>query len=257
MPFNAPVYVYNFNGVDLPGYGQLERFDLRAKAGHDDIVNRNGGILWTNGLAVRPITINLNIYSRLTSGSGIDHLNDLKDQIRDALRVCARVKTPAQLFLGDTDRYLTAVFTGFDSAFSSADGRRGSYGLNFDAQPLFESTTLQTDSVAADGTLELAMVDTAETYPVFIIDAGITNAVLTGPDGRTITFVRGAVVGDVRIDCGTFRIETVADEASVASTVEEVNIGFSYEGTGNFTVTVSGFAGTGNITMQMRARYER
>lgn len=257
MPFPTPIYVYEFDGQPFPGYGQLERADYRTKAGSDDIVNRNGGVLYSGGAAVRNVVVTLNIFSRLTSGSGLDHLNDLKDQIREALRIAARHKEPKQLTLGDTDRYMMAVFLGFDSAFASTDGKRGQYSLNFAAQPLFYSTTLLTDTIAANGTLSVTTADTAEAYPVFLIPSTVTAVVLTGPDGRTISFTRGAVTGTVSIDCGTFRIEKTSDGTNVSSTVEEVNIGLSHEGAGNLDVTVTGYTGTGTITMQLRERYER
>lgn len=257
MTFPTPIYIYTFDGQDLPGYGQLERANFKMKAGSDDIVNRNGGILYTGGAAVRPVVITLNIFSRLITGSGLDHLNDLKDQIREALRICARPKEPKQLFLGDTDRYMWAVFDDFDQAFAAEDGRRGQYSLSFQAQPLFHSTILLTDTVSANGTLTVTTGDTAETYPTFLIASTVTAAVLTAPDGRTITFTRGAVTGEVSIDCATFRIEKTSDGTNVSSTVDEVNIGFAHEGTGNFDVVVSDYAGSGDITMQLRERYER
>lgn len=257
MPFNTPIYRYKFNGSFLPGYAQQESLDFPTKSGGDDVANRNGGVLHYGGASLRPANLTLSIYSRLSAGSGLDHLNDLKDQVREALRICARVKGEAELRVGDMDRYLIAVFTGLQNTLSSSDGKKGIYVVSFMAQPIFYGDTAETDTIAGDGTLSVTTTDTAETYPVFTIASTVTAAVLTAPDGRTLTFTRGSVTGNIEIDCGRLTAKKTSDGTNVTSTITEVDFGFSHEGAGTFDVGVSGYAGSGDIDMSLTYRYER
>jgi hypothetical protein len=220
-------------------------------------VNRHGGLLDTGGLALRPIQLEFRVLTRLeTSATGLEHLDDIKDQIRDAKRYLGRVEGYAPLYIGDTDRYINALFTNISVTFVAGETRRGTYSVQFMCDPLFINETPLQDTVTGNDTLSVTFVDdTAETYPVLAIPSGVTAAIFTS-GSKTLTFTRGSVTGALTIDCGRLSAVKDSDGSNVVSTITEVDWGFSKSGTGAFNVVVTGFAGSGTITMTIPARYE-
>jgi phage-related protein len=222
-----------------------------------DAVNRHGGILDTGGASIRPIRLDMRVLTRLdTFSTGLQHLDDVKDQLRDAARYLGRVDGSAPLYIGDTDRYINAVFSSMTMSLVAGEHRRASYSVTFQCEPFFISNTPLSDTVTGNDTLSVTFTDnTAETYPIFEIPSGVTAATFT-TGGKTLTFTRGSVTGALTIDCGRLTVTKDSDGTNQVATVTEVDWGFSKTGTGAFNVVVTGYAGSGTITMEIPARYE-
>lgn len=253
----TPIYIVTFSGNDLPGYLQAQDVPFTMRNITADSVNRHGGILNTGGSALRPIRLDMRVLTRLTTtATGLQHLNDIKDQIRDAFRYLTRVVGPAPLYIGDTDRYVNAVFSNMTLNMTAGESRRGSYSVSFVAEPYFVNETPLTDTITGNDTLSVTFVDnTAETWPKFLVPAGVTAATFTH-GSRTLTFTRGSVTGALTIDCGRLTAYKDSDGTNVVSTITEFDWGFSHTGTGAFSVVVTGYAGSGTITMEISSRYE-
>lgn len=258
MPLQpTPIYRVQFDGNYLPGFLQQEDipFEFRVRSGES--INQMGGSIGNNGAAIRNVKLSMRLISRLDTATGLQHLEDCKDQWREGLRYVARLNILAPLFVGDTDRYVQAMFRRSGMPLSAGSStQRTTYDIDFLIKPFFIDTTILTDSVSGNGSLDVTFTDTAKTYPTFVIASGVTAATFTAPDSRTLTFTRGSVTGAVTVDCG--RLTALqADGTTAIQTIDEIDWGFSHIGSGTFTVTVSGYAGSGSITMNMQARYER
>jgi hypothetical protein len=257
MPPPTPIYIVTFNANTLPGYLQQEDTPFGVRGLFADSVNRHGGILDTGGAALRPIHLDMRVLSRLSSGNGLAHLNDCKAQIREALRHVARVSGPARLEIGDTDRYLNAIFQNSSFTLLAGETKRISYSLDFMAEPFFISDTPLADTIAGNGSLDVTFTDnTAQTYPTFSLPSTLTGVTFT-VGTKVLTFLRGSVTGAITIDCARLTAIKDSDGTNVVSTISEVDWGFSHTSTGTFTVTVTGYAGSGTITMNIAARFER
>lgn len=259
MPLQpTPIYRVQFNGNYLPGFLQLEDLPLVFRLASGESLNQMGGSISSGGAALRPVNLSMRLISRLgTATSGLLHLEDCKDQWREALRFLARLDDPAPLYIGNTDRYVMAQFKRSSMPLAASDSpKRSTYSIEFLVKPMFLDETVLTDTVSGNGSLDVTFTDTAKTYPIFTLASTVTAAIFTAPDARTLTFARGAVTGAITIDCG--RLTALkADGTSAIGTITEVNWGFFHIGSGTFSVVVTGYAGSGDIDMDVQARYER
>lgn len=258
MPLQpTPIYRVRFNGNYLPGFLQLEDLPLVFRLASGESLNQMGGSISSGGAALRPVNLSMRLISRLGTATGLQHLEDCKDQWREALRFIARLDDPAPLYIGNTDRYVMAQFKRSSMSLAASDSsKRSTYTIEFLVKPMFLDETVLTDTVSGNGSLDVTFTDTAKTYPIFTLASTVTAAILTAPDARTLTFARGAVTGAITIDCGRLTV-LKADGTSAIGTVSEVDWGFFRIGSGTFSVAVTGYAGSGNITMNVQARYER
>lgn len=258
MPLQpTPIYRVRYNSNYLPGFLQQEDIPIDFRLAAGESINQMGGSVRSNGASLRPIRLAMRLISRLGTATGLQHLEDCKDQWREGLRYVSRLDDPAPLYIGDTDRYMMAQFKNSSMPLTAGESpQRATYRVEFLAKPFFLDDTAETDTVSGNGTLSVTFADTAKTYPVFTLASGVTAAILTAPDGRTITFARGAATGEVTIDCARLTVRQGDGTTAIAS-VAEVDWGFSKVGSGTFDVVVTGYAGSGDIDMDMTARYER
>lgn len=254
----TPIYRVKFDGSYLSGYAQSDAQPLGFKTTSQNALNRNGGSLKSNGADVRKITLEMRILSRLGSGSsGLDHLNDCKAQYRDSLKILARAgEDPAALYIGDMTRFTYAVVTNVSGTFQANSSRALTYNVAFDVEPFYQNDTESTATFAADGTVTIALTDTRETYPTFTIPSTVTAFVATHtPTGKIVDFSRGSFGSTIVVDCSSFTVLQGATDAS--STMNNINFGIKHTtGAGNFSVDITGYAGSGNVTVGIRERYE-
>lgn len=254
-----PVYVVTYNGSDLPGYLQNEDIPVNMNSASAKVMSRDGGFLTQYGADFKEINLTFRVISRLGgSATGLQHLADCKDQWRAALAIVARVDGLAQLYIGDTDRYVNALFLSSTAPLEAPTTKRMTYTLKFSAEPWFNGS-LQSTSKAISGndTITLNPGSSRRTYPVFTIPTGITGITITdqGPSGKSFS-IAGAHANAIVVDCGTLVVSQlgIPDYSVLAS---DPDFGMYYEGDTNFTVAVSGVTGSGTVGMDIRVRYER
>lgn len=256
MPGPTPVYVITFNGSQLPGYAQTEEQPFSKRIQHQPVLNRSGSINSMHGADERPVALNFLVKSRLAStDTDLNHLHDCEDQWRDALGIVGRVNTEAQLLIGNTDRYLMAMFESSSQPKEASKSRSVTYTINFIAQPYYRDITDLSDTFTGNGTASVFVPPGADTYPRFVIPNGVTAFTATH-DGRTITFDRLTFSGNISIDCSNFKVFQGSTNAS--RTMQTMNYGLTFAGTGSGTtrsVTITGFAGSGTVTMTATPRY--
>lgn len=268
MPPPTPIYVVKFNSKTLPGYAQVEDTSFSTRLPVGEALNRVGGYIGTGSPALRPIRVTMRVLSRLSaSASGLSHLNDCRDQLRTAYSYMARTDGVQALQLGDSDRHLLAAFSKFSNIITAADSPMAvNYDADFLAQPYFYDNTALTDTVTSNGTLDITVPwESARVYPVFSIPGAVTACVITDSvTSRTITFNRGShPASATKIDCARLKVYFSTAGTLISDTVTEVDFGFYFDpyttpGTDLvYTATVSGFTGSGTITMTITPRYER
>ena len=143
MPNPSPVFVITYNGEQLPGYSQGFDDPLSHRIAAIDIPGRDGGFLRGQGAAIRDVTLQMRVLTRLTSGTGLAHLNDCLDQYREALRILESANgAKANLYVGNTTRYLRAAFVGASAPLSASENRRLTYSVTFKADPYYLGETL-------------------------------------------------------------------------------------------------------------------
>lgn len=250
----TPLYRVKFNGSFLPGYLQEESHPVNKRNTTTDLLNRNGGISGVHGARPREVSLSMRVLTRLDSATGVGHLNDCQDQYAEALAICDRATTAQQLFVGDQTKYLNAIFTGASTTLTAGENRRLTYSLKFTADPYFLDVTPVTGSITGNGTLNLTMPDTRETYPVFSVPSGVTGFTASS-GGKTVTFLRGTYPGTITIDCSNFHVTNSNGDAS--GTMKTMNFGIKHTtGAGTFAIVTTGYAGSGTIGVSVTPRYE-
>lgn len=254
MPNPTPIYRVKFDGEFLPGYLQAEAHPVSMRVSNLNLLNRHGGISGLHGGDQREVSLAIRVLTRLSDASGVAHLNDCQEQYAEALAICARATTPKPLYIGDQTKYLNAGFTNASAELSAGENRRLTYNLKFIADPWFLDATPVTGNITGNGTLNIVLTDTRETYPVFTVPSGVT-AFTTTYGGKTVTFVRGTYTGTITIDCSNFHVTNSSGDAS--GTMATMNFGIKHTtGAGTMALVTTGYAGSGTIAVSVTPRYE-
>lgn len=252
----TPIYIVTYDGDQFPGYVQAEEQPLNIRTIRQGILNRNGGLSTPHGAEVVPVSLDFIVMSELDNVTELEHLNDAKDQYHEARKIVARATAPAKLKIGYTTKYINAVPTSITAPLSAGQSRTIRYRVQFDALPYYIDETAVTDSFTGNDTVALVFAaDTLETYPIFSVPNGVTAFTAThAASGKVIEFVRGTVSGTVTIDCGTFSVTTTTTDASV--TMDNVNFGMKHTaGVGTMSIAITGFAGSGTVSVSAYPRY--
>jgi phage-related protein len=252
----APIYQVEFDSQLLPGYVQSDNRPISFRKVTNTLYGRDGGSQKRAGADLRKVSLTFRILSNLgTAVSDLLHLEDCMDQYRDALAILTRADEDSPLRIHDSDRYYLATVDSVSAPFSAGESRRISYDVQWTTQPWAYAITPVTDVTAGNGGLTFAL-DGRRTYPVYSVPSGVTAFTATDENGKVVEFTRGATTGTVTIDCGAM---TVVDGSGVnaISTLDSLNFGQYWGGgAGTYDITVSGFAGSGTITVSVTPRYE-
>ena len=255
----SPVYIVSYSGQQIPGYTQREDLPFPIRVARNDILGRAGGTMAWGNAGLRDFTIRMRVLSRLSAGTGLDHLNDCKTQYRSALAIVSRVSSSAALYVGETDRYINALCTNISAPQEAPDSRRITYDLSFTAaNPYFIGTAVSTSAtVSGDTTLSLNIGDTSRAYPVITIPTGITAITVTDNSGTGRGFsLSGTHASSWVVDCGTLQITSGGSNAVSALTTGP-NFGIYHINSGTLYLDVTGVTGSGDVSVTMTPRYER
>lgn len=257
MPNVTPIYVVTYNGEQLPGYVQTDDRPVVVRSITDTVIGREGFISNSIGAMQREINLSFLVKSRLGDVSDLLHLEDCKDQWRDALRILTRDPGMKELKIHDTDRYYLAKTDNVNMPLEAGRSRSIVYNVKWTAQPwAYDATALDTD-FTGNTTLNIAIGDTRKVSPQFLIPSGVTGFTATDENGKVMTFLRDTVTGAVTVDCGTFEVFKTSNGVNVVSTMQSLNYGLYYNGTdGTYQITITGFAGSGTVTCRLRAKWE-
>lgn len=259
MPNPTPQYAVKFAGTTLPGYAQTEDVPLAPRVTDTAVLGRDGGLVYQRGTGTRDIAVSMRVLTRLSSGTGKQHLSDCLDQWRDALSTCSRASVSgAHLYLGDTDRYINAVFAGSTAPLAAKDSKAVTYTLNFKGNPpWFIGTTVSSStSVAGNTTLSVNIGDTRKTYPIFTIPSGITRITLThSGTGKAFT-LSGSHSTNLVVDCAKLTVTSGGSNA-ISFLTSSPDFGMYHVGSGTFSVSSSNVTGSGSVKIELTPRYER
>lgn len=259
MPLPSAVYLVKYAGTVLPGYCQAEDIPLPLRVAQNNILGRDGGTARVGGAGLRQFTIRMRVLSRLSLAStGLQHLNDCKEQYRSALATLARVESGSPLYIGETDRYIECLPSNVSAPQEAADSRRITYSITFDsAKPYFIGSTVSSSTaVSGNGTLTLSIGDTRKTYPVITVPSGITRITLSHSNtGKSFT-LSGSHASPIEVDCGSLQI-TSAGSNAISYLTSGPNFGIYHVGSGTLTLSSSNVTGSGDVVIEMTPRYER
>lgn len=259
MPNPSPLYIVTFGGTALPGYCQGEDLPLFMRLNASDVLGRDGGTIAQRGAAMRDVSITLRLLSRLATGSGLDHLNDCKDQWRSALATLIDADGAQQLKIGESDRYINATFESSSEPLSAADSpRRATYTVTFKGNPPYfiGATVSGSASVSGNTTITTAIGDTRRTYPTITIPTGISRITLVdGSTGKSFT-LSGSHAAPLVIDCATLQI-TEGGSNAVSYLQTSPDFGIYHVGSGSLVLSSSNVVGSGTVTVTMQPRYGR
>lgn len=254
----TPIYTVTYGSDQFPGYVQSEPQSLEFRYTPQNILNRIGGSVTTHGTDLRRVTLQFIVLTRLGAGvSELDHLNDCKDQFREAADIASRATGLDQLKIGSTDRYLNALPVGIGTEFIAGTSRSLRYTVEFIAEPYLIDTTAVTDSFSGNGTVTLTLTDTLTTYPVFTVPSGVTAFTATHtPSGKVVDFLRGSVSGEVEIDCASLEVTKTSNGLDASITMNNVNFGIRHvTGAGDLDIDITNYAGTGSVGVEASPRY--
>jgi hypothetical protein len=254
----TPIYIVTYGGTQFPGYVQGDPEALAFRHTPQNILNRNGGTITPHGTDLRRVSLQFIVLTRLaTASTDLQHLNDCKDQYRVAMHIVANATGTAALKIGTTDRYLMAYPVGISAEFQAGTSRSLRYTVEFVAEPYYVSTTPISDSFSGNSTVTLTMPDTLTTYPIFTVPSGVTAFTAThAASGKVVTFLRDTVTGEVKIDCGTFTVVKTSGGTDASVTMQTVNFGIRHTtGAGSFAIVITGYAGSGSVTVAASPRY--
>lgn len=259
MPNPSPLYIVTFGGTALPGYCQGEDLPLFMRLNASDILGRDGGTIAQRGAAMRDVSLTMRLLSRLATGSGLDHLDDCKDQWRSALATLIDTDGAAALKIGESDRYINAVFESSSEPLSSAESpRRATYNVTFKGNPPYfvGATVSGSASVSGDTTITTVIGDTRRTYPVITIPSGITRITLThAATGKSFT-LSGSHASPIVVDCASLQI-TQAGSNAVSFLQTSPDFGIYHVGSGSLVLSSSNVTGAGTVSVTMTPRYGR
>ncbi len=262
MAHPTPVYRVKFDDQYLPGYLQVEALPLTMRNVMVDIINRDGGVIYSNGAMSRDLSLEFRVLSRLNhfSASGLEELEDCIDQYRDALAICARADVGQPLYIGPTttDKYLLATFKDSDYQWTAPDHDAISYTLNFSTTPYFLGPTVSgSQSVSGNTSINVNIGDTRKTYPDITIPSGITAITVSHTlSGKSFTFA-GTHANPVTVYCGSLLVEDSAGTNYVANITSGPDFGIYHVGSGTMTLNITGVTGSGTVSVRMQPRTER
>jgi hypothetical protein len=253
----TPIYKVYFDGQQLPGYVQSEDRPLSLRSIVQSVIGRDGANRVPSGGNPRKISLTLLLKSRLSSGTELQHLEDCKNQWRDALKILSRAEGEKALRIQDSDRYYLGSADGISAPIVAGQSRSMNYSIDFTASiPWAIAVTPATQTFTGNGAISITIGDSRKTYPIFTVPSGVTAFTATDENGKVLQFLRGAHTGTITIDCGEY---IVINNSGVSAVTSMVNLGFGlhYKGTdGTYEITISGFAGSGTVTVDMYGRYE-
>jgi len=260
MPNPSPVYVVTYGGTALPGYCQSEDIPLFMRVSSNEILGRDGGTQARRGAALRDISITMRLLSRLSSGSGLDHLNDCKDQWRAALSTLIDAEGAAQLKIGETDRYVMAEFLSSTEPLSSAESsHRATYNVTFKGNPPYFLGAVVSGSgfISGNGTITTSIGDTRRTYPIISIPTGITRITVSNSNtGKWFTISGTHAADPIIIDCAKLLVTKAGSNAAFYLKTSP-DFGISHMGSGSLVLSMSNVVGSGTVTVTMQPRYGR
>ena len=257
----APIYVVSFDSQQLPGYVQVEDRPIAARWADDTMFGRDGFTTMSTGHEGRQISLTFWVTSRLSNTStDLAHLEDCQDQWREAIAILSRLPGEKPLSVNDTDRYYMATFRRSTMPQVAGKSRSMTYTVDFLAQPWAIGTTAVTDTFSGNGTADFTMGNTRRTYPIFEVPATVETFTATDTHGKTLTFLRDTQPGIVVIDCGQMVAYRFSDESDAIGTMITPNFGLYYEPgyatSGSYSITITGYTGSGSVEVNMYPRYE-
>jgi len=258
MAHPAPIYIIEYDNTQLPGYAVSEDIPLSMRIGGVPIIGADGGFITGRGADFRNFRLGMRILSRLSTGTGLQHLDDCMDQWREALAICARVETVAPLYIGDTDRFIMAEFEGSTAPLQAGNTKAISYDLAFKGNPpWFLGDTVEV-STGVGGTrpINITIGDTRKTYPTITIPSGIRKITLSHTaSGKSLT-LSGTHADPFIVNCATLEITQGGNNAFFYLT-SGPDFGMYHEGAGTMTIDASGVVGSGTVGVFLTPRYER
>ena len=258
MPNPSPIYLVKYNDTVLKGYATSEDIPLAMRIGTVPVIGSDGGVATGRGGDFRNFQVGMRILSRLSSGSGLAHITDCKDQWRDNLATCARVSGPAKLYIGESDRYILCTFESSSAPLVAGSSKAISFELNFQAStPWFLGTTVSgSQGVGGNTTVSVTIGNTRKTYPVIIVPSGITHIMLDHTASGKSLILSGSHLNPLVVDCSTLSITSGGNNAYYYLS-SSPNFGMYQSGAGTMVLNASQVVGSGTVTVSLTPRYER
>lgn len=253
----TPIYICSYGGTTIPGYVQVEDRNIEMKSADNSPLGRDG--FSATAFRSERRTINLTWLLRSTLGNNVtdlQHLENVKTQYRSGLAILTRNPGFKQLKIHDTDRYYLAKTDGVALGLTTESSRNVTYNVKFSAQPWAIGTTAASTTFTGNSSPSIAIGDSRKTYPIFTIPSGVTAFTATDENSKVLQFSRLTNTGTITVDCGAM---TAVNGSGVNATTSMINLGFGlyYAGTdGTYNFTVTGFAGSGTVNVDMYPRYE-
>lgn len=260
MPNPTPIYEVEYGGEQLPGYVQSVDRPTALNSIVNGYFGRDGASLYVPSAAPRQIVIDMLIRTRLgTNVTGLQHLDDVMDQYRDALAILTRTYGENNLRIRDTDRYYRAIVESVRAPITAQSSTRAVYTVTFNAQPWAFGVTPLSGSFSGNGTVTITgLSDSRRAYPVFSVPSGVTAFTAADDNGKQIVFTRGAFTGStITIDCSNLTV-TTSGGVNAINTMSNLNFGLYYAPNvdGEFDIVITGKTGSGTVGVDVTPRYE-
>jgi hypothetical protein len=154
MPLGpTPSYKVIFNGYQLPGYVQEESTDFNFGTVNSPVpYSLNGSVQQYAGIHNKIVSLRLKVWEQ-------DLLTCKTEIARAADFLMSRINSPSNLYVGYTDRHLTAVpVTVRRQKETSTSSRTLEYDVDFNCRPYFigETTYTISGSIVGTGTTYLS-----------------------------------------------------------------------------------------------------
>jgi hypothetical protein len=129
-------YLVKYNGYQLPGYAQTERFDSVLRVEEHQTVYDPTDAMEDIGLQNKTLSVTMKVI-------GENYL-DCKNQVLEAATIAMSSKRFTKLYIGYTDRYYMALVKKFSATKSVSEGMRTmDYTVEFEAEPVIYSDTTE------------------------------------------------------------------------------------------------------------------
>lgn len=256
IPIPTPIYIVEYDNQQLPGYAQQIDRPVVMKSVDNEVIARENLITDSVGAEPRRIGMTFLVKSRLSNSTGLQHLDDCEQQWEDALKILTRNPGMKELFVHGSVKYFLAKSDRISMPILATQSRSMSYSVDFTAQPWAIAVTPATQSFSGNGAISVAIGDSRKTYPIFTVPASVTAFTATDENGKVLNFVRGAHTGIITIDCGEFIVINNSGVSAVTS-MTTLAFGLNYNGTdGTYGLTITNYAGSGSVVVDMYGRYE-
>lgn len=256
MPNPTPIYRIKVNNDFLPGYAQTGSSPFTRRTYMQDIINRDGGLLSSLGANIRKLQITMLLRTELdVNATGLQHHENVLEQYQTAVAIVNRQTGLLHVRVGEQGKFFKGILESIDAAEEARSARRLVYTVVFNVLPYLFGTEV-TNTFSANGAFSLTLPTTATTYPAFTIPSTVTAfTAVHSASGKTLQFARGAFGSTIIVDCATMTTLEGATDAS--RTMDNVNFGIRHtSGAGSFSLTISGYAGSGNVTVGVFPRTE-